>query len=148
LVRSFSNDHFHQENNGFKILRAHSEWGPKYSNFKAFTVYLMCSQFKWILADLFFLFSLWLDRAHWVLQEKLCFSPPTFKKHYFRKSVRYYDFSNIRGNRSRILIFVKYVLRVWNIVFLVELVELYPAITKKEKTNRLKFWIVSTLDTR
>jgi hypothetical protein len=32
-----------------------------------------------------FLFSLWLDRTHRVAQEKLCFSPPTFKNFFCEK---------------------------------------------------------------
>jgi len=146
LVWSFSKDHFHRETNAFKILRAYSEWGLRYSNFKVFTVYRMCSQLK-IWVDLFFVFSLWLDRAHRVLQEKLCFK---LLKHILRISEFLICFLLYLKNNSIVRFFGKNIfwkLKGWNIVFPVEFDELYPAIMKKQKTNRLKFSIVSTFDT-
>jgi hypothetical protein len=80
-----ANDHFHQENNEFKIWRAYRERGPRYLNLKTFTGYLTCLQFR-IATDILFLFSLWLDRAHQVVQEKLCFTPPTFKEIFSEKA--------------------------------------------------------------
>ncbi len=90
-----SNDHFHQETNEFKILDAYGVPGGKYSNFKVYTGHLMCPQFK-LSAEIFFLFSLWLNRAHRFVQEKLCFNPPTFKKHFPEKAQDTIIFKNER----------------------------------------------------
>jgi hypothetical protein len=73
------------------------------------------------------------------LDKKTYVSALQLSKQVSPKKLKIPLFSNIIENRPKILIFVKHVLKIWNIGFLVQLKEVYPAITKKEKEILLKF---------
>jgi hypothetical protein len=102
----------------------------------------MCPQLK-ISEEFFFFF-----RDGWIelfkLHQKKYVS--NLEK-YFTKKAQDTIICKYKGARPKILTFVKYFFLIWNILFLMQLDELYSTITKKEKKILLKLSIVDTLHT-
>ncbi len=140
LVEKYINEN---DVNKFKILRAHSEPKLRYSIFKIFTLFVMCSQFK-ITEEYFFSFFMIIG-----LSSSSCIRESLFQilYKYFPREVQDTINFKYKGNRPNILTFVKYRFIVWNTLFLIQFDELHPTIMKKEQNILLKFWIVNTLHT-